>query len=120
MQPDKLDWLSTNELSMELNYTVTELFKITKQPVDAVARVGEPFAIEWAISQSAKVGYLQIWESGNWVISDVVPYDTPGDLTYPIKSDMIGSVKYRIIYIVGTGQTVYSHEFTIDWTKGES
>ncbi len=117
LKTDEIKYLGNQELEMVLSFTVAELFKFVVQPQGGEGTVNQEMQIEWRISQSAKVGYIQTFENNSWIIIDTVPNGMGEKLTYKLKESMVGESMYRIIYVLGDGKTVCSDDFTVNWVK---
>ncbi len=116
LQPDACRRVETNQLVAEVYYTVEEPFKFTKQPEDGRGLSEEGLFITWSVSLNAKVGYLQVEEHESWVIIDTIGCEGGCDLTYFLKGENTGPCTYRLVYVLGDGKTVFSREFTVNWT----
>ncbi len=116
LRADRMEFLETDKVVLVgMTYEAIAPFVFLQQPTDTEGIQGKPATVKWMISKVPKVGYLQMQESGNWIICDTVAREAEWELSAQIPYDYANQGRYRIVYIEADGRSQYSDEFTVSW-----
>jgi len=116
---DVVQWIDSGHVHLEMKYKAFIPFKFLQQPEDISVAQAQTATVTWRISQTPKVGYLQLKEDDNWIIQEVLPVEVDKELSITIEEELTTSKVYRLVYIVGNGRTHTSREFTVHFTRQE-